>query len=311
MQRDLGRLRECPDTEEQAGRDDRRAVVAEHAMDLAERLQEVNRARVVEDHERPDHQPHVSDHVDHERLQPGSGRGVPAIPVRDQQVRGRAHERPADDQQEEIAGQHQQQHREHEVVQVAEVAREPAVHVHVGDRVQVDERGHAGDHEDHEHRQRVNQDRDRGVDADAVVVAPQRGGVLARVSRVAQQRDQGRDRKREREPDRRRTYPAGAAPGPSVPAQRDREGPHERAQEHQPGAASHRAREALEEALAALEQHRLRPTGRGGRWMPVHPGLTGRLADDGRKLLLGLRLGCHDSFLGPSLGRTLRKRSER
>ena len=75
------------------------------------------------------HQPDVADHVDHERLDAGARGGRAPVPERDQQVGGRADERPADDQQEEVAGQHQQQHREHEVVQVAEVAREAPVAV--------------------------------------------------------------------------------------------------------------------------------------------------------------------------------------
>ena len=105
-------------------------------------------------------------------LMPAS-RGRPAaVPERDQQVGRRADERPADDQQHEVARQDQQQHREDEEVQVGEEARVAAVGAHVGDRVEVDQRRDAGDDEHHEDRQRVDQDRELGVDAGGVRVVP-------------------------------------------------------------------------------------------------------------------------------------------
>ena len=82
---------------------------------------------MAEDEERAEHEPDVAHHVDHERLDPGAGRGRAPVPERDQHVGGRADERPADDQQHEVARQHQQQHREDEEVQVCEVARVAAV----------------------------------------------------------------------------------------------------------------------------------------------------------------------------------------
>ena len=54
---------------------------------------------------------------------PARGRGAAPVPEADQRVGGEADERPADDQDHEVAGQHQQQHREDEEVEVAEVAR--------------------------------------------------------------------------------------------------------------------------------------------------------------------------------------------
>ena len=131
------------------------------------RLDEVDRAGVLEEEERAEHEPDVADHVDHERLDAGARGGRAPVPERDQQVGRGADERPADDQQHEVAGQHQQQHREDEVVQVGEVPRVAAVRGHVRDRVEVDQRRDAGDDQRHEHRQRVDEDRELGVDADA------------------------------------------------------------------------------------------------------------------------------------------------
>jgi hypothetical protein len=50
-------------------------------------------------------------------LMPGLRRRRAAIPERDQEVRGGADERPADDQQEEVGRQDEQQHAEDEEVQ--------------------------------------------------------------------------------------------------------------------------------------------------------------------------------------------------
>ena len=97
-----------------------------------------------------------------------------AVPERDQQVGRGADERPADDQQQEVAGQDQQQHAEHEEVQVREEARVALVGRHVGGRVEVDQRRDAGHHQRHEDAQRVEQDRQLGVHADGLRVVPRR-----------------------------------------------------------------------------------------------------------------------------------------
>ncbi len=202
--------------------------------DGVEGLEEVDRAGVLEDEERPQHQADVADDVDHERLEAGPGGGDAPVPERDQQVRGRAHERPPDDQQQEVAGQDQQQHREDEVVQVGEVADVAAVLPHVGDRVQVDQRGDAGDDQGHEDRQRVDEDRELGVDAEAEHVVPQRRGELTMFGTAPQQRHQRRHRERERQRDGQRCHPPGAAADEPPVTERDHRRAHERAQQDQP-----------------------------------------------------------------------------
>ena len=131
-----------------------------------EGAQQVERARVLEDEVGPQHEANVAHDVDHEGLQPGARGGGAPVPKRDQEVGGRAHEGPADYQHQEVAGEDQQQHREHEEVQVREEARVAAVVLQVGDRVQVDQRGDAADDEHHEDRERVHEDRHLRVDAD-------------------------------------------------------------------------------------------------------------------------------------------------
>ena len=125
------------------------------------------------------HEPDVADHVDHERLHPGRRRGLAAVPEADQRVGGEADERPADDQQHEVAGQDQQQHREDEEVEVAEVAGEAAVRRHVGDRVEVDQRRDAADDQAHVDRQRVDEDPEVDVEPGGARVVVERRGQLA------------------------------------------------------------------------------------------------------------------------------------
>ena len=100
------------------------AVVREDVADGVERLRGSRRVPVWRKMKNvPEHEPDVADDVDHERLDARAGRRRAPVPEADQQVGGGADERPADDQQHEVAGQHQQQHREDEEVQVGEEAR--------------------------------------------------------------------------------------------------------------------------------------------------------------------------------------------
>ena len=190
---------------------------------------------VLEDEVGPQHQPHVAHDVDHERLDPCARGGAAPVPEGDQQIRGRAHERPAHDQQQEVAGQHQQQHREDEEVEVGEVARVAAVGVHVGDRVQVDERRHAADHQQHEHRQRIHEDRNARVDAGRDGVAPQRGGQRAMCRGAVLELQQRPQRGDEGEPDRARVDPSGAASRQRAVPQRQHQGAGQGEGQHEPG----------------------------------------------------------------------------
>ena len=192
------------------------------------------RAGVLEDEVGAEHQPHVADDVDHERLDPRSRGGGAPVPEGDQQVGGSADERPADDQQQEVAGEHQQQHREDEEVEVGEVAREAAVLLQVGDRVEVDHRGDPGDDQDHVDRQRVDKDRDVRVDPDRHCVAPQRGVQLAVGGGMALQLDQRSERGEESKADRGSADPPGGPVWQHAEAEADNERPEQREQQHQP-----------------------------------------------------------------------------
>jgi len=156
----------------------------------AEDVGVVELAELAEDQDRREDQPDVAEDVDHERLHPRRGRGGAPIPEADQRVGGEADERPADDQQHEVAGQDQQQHREDEEVEEAEEAGVAPVGVHVGDRVEVDQRRDPRDDEDHEHRQRVDEDVELDIQPGGVGVGPQRRAELAPRVGVVQKREQ-------------------------------------------------------------------------------------------------------------------------
>ena len=78
-------------------------------------------------------------------------------PEADQEIRSEADEAPADEQPDEVVGEHQRQHREHEEVHVREEARDRFVARHVTDRVDVDEPADAGDDQRPDERERVQQ----------------------------------------------------------------------------------------------------------------------------------------------------------
>ena len=141
------------------------------AWKLAEQVEGVG---VAEDEEGPEHEADVAEDVDHERLHACACGGGAPVPEADQHVGGGADESPADDQQQEVPRQHQQQHREDEEVEVGEEARVAAVALHVADRVEVDQHRDAGDDADHQHRQRVDEERRPRVDADRAGDRPQR-----------------------------------------------------------------------------------------------------------------------------------------
>jgi hypothetical protein len=202
VERDLRGLGERAHEDQQADRDDHPLVLRVHPRGALERARVVERPGVALKNDGGENQPHVADHVDHERLDARIGRRAAPVPEADQRVGGEAHERPADDQQHEVARQHQQQHREDEEVEVAEVARVTAISIHVGDRVDVDQEAHAGYDERHEDGQWVDEDLEPHIDAACARVVPQGRCETARVLRLLLDLDQRADRVQEREPDR-------------------------------------------------------------------------------------------------------------
>ena len=240
MERKLRRLGEGSDEEQDAGGHKRAVVDRERVTSAREHVPVVERVHVPEDQERPDDHPHVADHVDHERLDARVGRGAPPVPERDQQVGGGADERPAHDEQDEVARHHQQEHREDEVVEVREVARVAPVRVHVRDRVDVDEERDAAHDERHEHRQRIDLDPQVHVDPGRVHVRVRVRHDRARAGSSLLKRRERADCAHERAEHRAAGEPAGAPPGQPAPAQPDQDRPPEGEEQDEPAPAARR-----------------------------------------------------------------------
>ena len=121
VERELGGLADRAGEEEQ--RDERDRALVERP-DPLEDLVEAQRPEVDPDHDHAEAEAEVADAVDDERLLGRSGRRRLLVPEADEQVAAQADRLPADVQQQEVVGQDQQQHAEHEQVQVGEEAPE-------------------------------------------------------------------------------------------------------------------------------------------------------------------------------------------
>jgi hypothetical protein len=108
-------------------------------------------------HEDAEHEAEVAHAVREEGLVARLGRRQLAPVVPDEQVRADADELPVDEDLEEVVGQHDAEHREHEERQAGEEARHPRVALQVADAVDVDQAAHAGHDEQHDQREPVDQ----------------------------------------------------------------------------------------------------------------------------------------------------------
>ena len=136
------------------------------------------------------------------------------VPEADQQVAAQAHQLPAGEDEQEVVRQDQQQHREHEQVQVGEEAPLAGVVGHVADRVDVDEHADRRDHDQQAGRQRVDVEAHVGVEAGGRDPGPERDAEAARRSRgCASGRRRRRPSPRPRRPPRPRRR-SGATRGP-------------------------------------------------------------------------------------------------
>ena len=76
----------------------------------------------------------------------------------DQQVGGESNALPADEHEQKVLRQHQGQHEKHEQVEVGEVAPVSLFVRHVADGVDMDQKADAGDDQQHDQRQGVEQE---------------------------------------------------------------------------------------------------------------------------------------------------------
>ena len=149
LQRHLGRLTARGQQQQQA--DGVECALAQFRCGGEDTL-ERDRADVGEHHHHRDGKADVADAVDDERLLGRGGRRRLVLPEPDQQVRRQADAFPADVEAQVVVGEHQQQHRREEQVQIREKPTAVRVFGHVADRVDVDQRADAGDQQHEAHR---------------------------------------------------------------------------------------------------------------------------------------------------------------
>ena len=167
VERNLGRL--AGRAEEEQQRDAGQRAEAQFRRQRAGfdcHLLEIERAEELEQPEHPEHEAEVADAVDDKRLLAGVGRGRLREPEADQQIRTQPDTFPADEHHREARAEHQHEHERRKQVQIREVARELGVvlRVHVRRRVQVDQRPDAGDHQNHQGRERIEVERERNIE---------------------------------------------------------------------------------------------------------------------------------------------------
>jgi hypothetical protein len=167
VERNLSRLPRRADKQQQ--RDQRHRAKGRFRADAgggAGDLLEIERGEALEDGEHAEDESEVANPIDDERFLAGVGCRLLAIPEANQQIRAESDAFPPDEHHEEVRAQNEHEHERREQVQVREVARVLGARllVHVGGRVDVDQRADAGHDENHDRGQRI--ERERETDAE-------------------------------------------------------------------------------------------------------------------------------------------------
>src|SRR5213595_1447260 len=105
---------------------------------LREELREIERAESFEEQKHAEHEAEVADAVDDECLFAGVRRGFFQEVETDEQIAGEADAFPPDEEKNVIGGEDQNEHEEHEEVEVGEEAVVAAFMRHVAGGVDVD-----------------------------------------------------------------------------------------------------------------------------------------------------------------------------
>ena len=156
VERDLRGLAGGAEDQQKRDGGEEAAVPLGMRVDGVEDVREVERAEVRDEQEHREQEAEVADAVDDEGLLAGVGGGVLLEVEADEQVGGEADALPADEQQQEVLGEHQHQHEEHEEVEVGEEAPVALFVRHVADGVEVDEEADASDDAEHDQREVVD-----------------------------------------------------------------------------------------------------------------------------------------------------------
>src|SRR5450631_3442155 len=146
--------------EEQKAGDRQRSVLAHgvggHGNCFGEERNEVERAEGFEKQEHSQHETEVADTVDDEGFFPGVGGGLFQEVEADQHVAAQADAFPAYEKQNVVGGEDQDQHEEHEEIEIGEEAVVAALVGHVASGIDVDQPAYTGDDEKHYYRELIN-----------------------------------------------------------------------------------------------------------------------------------------------------------
>ena len=126
--------------------------------DGAEDLAVAERAEVGNHQEHGQQEAEVADAVEEERLLARVRGGLTEVVKADQQIGGETHTFPADEHQQKVFCQHQGQHEKHEQVEVGKEAPVAFLVRHVADGVDMDQKSYAGDDQQHDQGQGVEQE---------------------------------------------------------------------------------------------------------------------------------------------------------
>ena len=146
---------------------------------------EVQRAKLPKQQQHSDHEAHVADAVYPKRLIARIRGRLLQEPEAHQQIAAQAHALPAHEEQRIVRGEDQRQHEKHKKIEIREEAPIARVVGHVPGGVEMDQPAHAGDHQQHDHGELVDLQREigaevAGVDPGEVVLNP---GNLRRAER--------------------------------------------------------------------------------------------------------------------------------
>ncbi len=121
--------------------------------------------KLADDQEHREQEAEVADAVDDEGFFAGVGGGVLLEVEADEQVGGETDALPADEEKQEALGEDQDEHEEHEEVEIGEEAPVALFVRHVADGVDVDEEADAGDDAEHDEGEVVDGEGEVDVEA--------------------------------------------------------------------------------------------------------------------------------------------------
>ena len=171
MQTKLGRFSAGPDEQQDAAKLERVDMHPQerdlHLCQLGRRGKDIvqgNRPGQIEQSKHPQQEAEIANPVDDKGLDGCRiGRGF-LEPETDQQIRGDANTFPAKEDLQKVVPGHQGQHREGKEAEIGKEAGFGVVFLHIADRVEMDEAGHAGHHHQHHTGQLIDPDRPIGLE---------------------------------------------------------------------------------------------------------------------------------------------------